>query len=50
MNIAIRKLALLDKNLIEREEAARMEGYTTSPIDTAFREKVTRLMDKVRVI
>ena len=44
------KLALLEKNLIEREEAARMEGYTTSPIDTAFREKVTQLMDKVRVI
>ena len=43
MNIAIRKLALLEKNLIEREEAARMEGYTTSPIDTAFREKVTQL-------
>ena len=35
MNIAMRKLALLEKNLIEREEAARLEGYTSSPVDTA---------------
>lgn len=32
MNIAMRKLALLEKNLIEREEAARLEGYTSSPV------------------
>ena len=44
MNIAMRKLALLEKNLIEREEAARLEGYTSSPVDTAFREKITKLM------
>lgn len=50
MNIAIRKLALIEKNLIEKEEMARLEGYTTSPIDTAFKEKITKLMDKVRVI
>ena len=50
MNIAMRKLALLEKNLIEREEAARLEGYTSSTVDTAFREKITKLMDQIRVI
>ena len=29
MNIAMRKLALLEKNLIQREETARLEGYMT---------------------
>ena len=47
MNIAIRKLAMLEKDIIEREEAAKLEGYT---VDPAFREKITRLMDKVRVL
>lgn len=50
MNIALRKLAMLEKDLIAREEAAKFEGYTTSPVDSAFREKITQLMDKVRVI
>lgn len=50
MNIAVRKLALLEKSLIEREEANRIEGYASSPVDVAFREKVTQLMDKVRVL
>ncbi len=50
MNIALRKLALLEKDLIQREEAARLEGYTSSPVDNAFREKITQIMDKVRVL
>ncbi len=50
MNIAIRKLAMIEKDLIEREEAARLEGFTTSPIDRQFKEKITRLMDRVRVL
>lgn len=50
MNIAMRKLAMLEKDLIAREEAARLDGFTTSPIDNQFREKITKLMDKVRVI
>ena len=50
MNIAIRKLAMLEKSLLEREEAAKLGECVTSPIDPAFREKVTRLMDKVRVL
>lgn len=50
MNIAIRKLAMLEKSLLEREEAAKLDGYVTSPIDPVFKEKVTRLMDKIRVL
>ncbi len=50
MNIALRKLALLEKNMREREEAARLEGYTTSPIDSNFKQRITQLMDKVRAI
>ena len=30
MNIAIRKLAMLEKSIIEREEAAKEDGYATS--------------------
>ena len=48
MNIAMRKLALLEKNLIQREETARLEGYMTSPADSAFREQITKLIDRVR--
>lgn len=50
MNIALRKLALLEKNLIQREEEAKLEGYATSPVDSALREQITKLMDKVRAI
>ena len=50
MNIAIRKLAMLEKSIMEREEAAKLDGYVTSPVDPIFKEKVTRLMDKVRVL
>ncbi len=50
MNIAMRKLAMLEKDLIQREQAVKLDGYTSSPVDPAFREKITKLMDKVRVI
>lgn len=50
MNIALRKLAMLEKEFIQREESARIEGYTSSPIDHEFKNKITKLMDQVRVI
>lgn len=50
MNIALRKLAMLEKDLIAREETAKLEGYSTSPVDSALRQKITQIMDKVRVI
>lgn len=50
MNLAIRKLAMLEKDLIAREEAARLEGFSTCPIDQDFKNRITELMDKVRVL
>lgn len=50
MNIALRKLAMLEKSMIEQEEAERIQGYSTCPIDQDFKRRVTELMDKVRVI
>lgn len=50
MNIALRKLALLEKNIAEREEAARVQGYTTNVVDADLKKRITDLMDRVRVI
>lgn len=50
MNIAIRKLAMIEKSLIAQEEAEKLQGYTTSTIDRDFKQRITNLMDKVRVI
>ena len=50
MSLAYRKLALLEKDFIAKEEQAKMEGYVSSPIDRDFKEKVTKLLDKVRYI
>lgn len=50
MNIALRKLAMLEKEFIQREEAARLEGYMSSPIDYELKNKITKLMNQVRVI
>jgi len=50
MNIALRKLALLEKSIAAREEVARLEGYTTSPVNPALKENVTKLMNKVRTL
>lgn len=50
MNLALRKLAMLEKDLIAKEEAAKIGGYSTSPIDTDLRIRISELMEKVRVI
>ena len=50
MNLTLRKLALLEKSMLQREEEAKIAGYTTSPVDKEFQEKISRLMDKVRTI
>ncbi len=50
MNLAMRKLAMLEKNLIEREQEAKFQGYTSNPVDFAMRERITKLMDKVRAL
>ena len=50
MNFAVRKLAMLEKSIIEREEVARVQGYTTNVVDADFKRRITDLMDKIRVI
>ena len=50
MNVALRKLALLEKNIMQKEEAAKVQGYTTSPVDPIFKEKIVKLMKRVRAI
>ena len=48
MNLAIRKLALLEKSIMQQEEESRIQGYSTCTIDSEFRNKISDLMDKVR--
>ena len=50
MNVALRKLALLEKNIMQKEEAAKVQGYTTSPVDPIFKKKIVKLMKRVREI
>ncbi len=50
MNLAYRKLAMLEREFIEREQAAKIEGTISSPIDRDFKEKITKLLDQVRYI
>ena len=50
MNIALRKLAMLEQNYIRQEEEARIQGYSSCPIDNEMRRRVTDLMNKVRLI
>ena len=50
MNLAVRKLAMLEKSIYEREEIARTQGYSTDVVDADFKRRVTELMDKVRII
>ena len=48
MNLAIRKLAMLEKDFIAKEEAAKIEGYYSTPVDRDFKNRVTNLLDQVR--
>lgn len=50
MNISVRKLAMLEKSFLEKEEAARINGYATNSIDADLQRRVKDLMDKIRVI
>ena len=50
MNIALRKLVMLDKEFTAREEAAKLEGFTSCPFDPIFRDKVAKVVDQIRYI
>ena len=50
MNIALRKLAMIEKTYAEMEENARIQGYSECPYDRDFQRKISAIMDKVRLI
>ena len=50
MNLAYRKLAMIEKDFIAREEAAKIEGIVSCPIDRDFKNKITRLLDQIRYL
>ncbi len=49
MNIAFRKLALLEKALEEKELNSKLDGYVSSPVDIELKEKISKLMEQVRI-
>lgn len=50
MNITVRKLAMIEKDMERREAEAKLFGYTTSPVDNDLKDRITKIMDKVRVL
>lgn len=50
MNVAVRKLAMLEKAMAQQEENARIQGYTSNVVDSTLKKNVTELMDKIRVL
>ena len=50
MNLVFRKLALLEAVIAENEEAAKIEGYVTNPIEDDLKRQVASLMVKIRAI
>lgn len=50
MNLAMIKLAMLEKNFQEKEERAQVEGLATNPADIDLRRRITKLMEQVRRI
>lgn len=48
MSLTYRKLAMIEKDLIAKEESARIQGYTSCPIDRYFKDKITSLLDQTR--
>ena len=50
MNIALRKLAMIEKAYAEMEENARVQGFSECPFDRDFQRKISAVMEKVRLI
>lgn len=50
MNIAMRKLTMLERDFEEKEERARIDGCVSSPINIHLQRQVKDLMDKIRTI
>jgi hypothetical protein len=48
MNLTYRKLAMLEKDFIAKEEAAKIEGFYASPVDKDLQRRVSYLLEQVR--
>ncbi len=48
MNLTYRKLAMLEKDFIAKEEAAKIEGFYASPVDKDLQDRVSFLLNQVR--
>ena len=48
MNLTFRKLAMLERDFIAKEEAAKIEGFYSCPVDKELQGRVTNLLDQVR--
>ncbi|MCQ2739732.1 MAG: hypothetical protein MJ237_05845 [bacterium] len=48
MNIAIKKLAMLEQTLLEREFEAKISGYECSYADAELKSRIAAIMDKIR--
>lgn len=50
MNIAMIKLAMIEKRALEQEAMNNIEGYSSNPIDREFLDKITKLLNKVKKV
>ena len=50
MTIVHRKLALLEKTLDQREQEALINGYTCSEYDKDLKNRISTLMDQIRLV
>ena len=50
MNLAIRKLALLEKAIADRENCLKGDGYTTNPSDAEIKRQIASIRVKIRAI
>ena len=48
MCVALRKLAMLENCIIQKEEAAKISGYCISPADKELKNSIGRILDKIR--
>ena len=50
MNIALRKLALLERSFAEKEEQNKIDKYCNKPINEDLKKNVKELMLKIRIV
>lgn len=48
MNLTYRKLAMLEKEFITREEANKINGTETNYVDNDFRAKIAEVLEKLK--